>query len=194
MGSSWKRRKHGRGAAQQRARSVSAPAGTRGCKAALWRMSLLDGLQQHAYFLLHSSRPEPTAGRQLRHTVYANHSSKSSGRTAAVLAPASSRNTASYAATYMPYTPVFAHVTQLRSPTRNPDRCEFLQDARASVRTSHMRCCWLCRVRCAATDWAAPAAVGAVGAALSAASSAEGEAAAGRPPQACMHAAIMLSR
>ncbi len=58
----------------------------------------------------------------------------------------------------MPYTPVFAHITQLRSPPRNPARCEFLQDARTSVRTPHMRCCWLCRVRCAATDWAAPAA------------------------------------
>jgi len=157
-------------------------------------MSLLDGLKQHAYFLLHSSCPEPTAGRQLTHVVHANHTSKCSGRTAAVLAPASSRNTALHAATYMPYTPVFAYMTQLRSPPRNPARCEFLQDARTSVRTPHMRCCWLCRVRCAATDWAAPAAGGTVGAALSAASSAEGEAAGGRPLQACVHAAIMSSR
>ena len=43
-----------------------------------------------------------------------------------------------YAATYMPYTPVFAHITQLRSPPRNPARCEFLQDACTSVRTPHM--------------------------------------------------------
>ena len=83
----------------------------------------------------------------------------------------------------MPYTPVFAHITHVRSPPRNPARCEFLQDARTSVRTPHMRCCWQCRVRCAATDWAAPAAGGTVGAALLAASSAEGEAAGGRPPQ-----------
>ena len=99
-----------------------------------------------------------------------------------------------YAATHLPYTPVFAYMTQLRSPPRNPARCEFLQDARTSVRTPHMRCCWQCRVRCAATDWAAPAAGGTVGAALLAASSAEGEAAGGRPPHACMHAAIMSSR
>jgi len=58
------------------------------------------GLKQHAYLLSHSSGPEPTAGRQLRHIVYANHASKCSRRTAAVLAPASSRNAALFAATY----------------------------------------------------------------------------------------------
>ena len=36
---------------------------------------------------------EPTAGRQLRNIVYADHTSRCSGRTAAVLAPESSRNT-----------------------------------------------------------------------------------------------------
>ncbi len=51
------------------------------------------GLNQHAYFLLHTSGPEPTAGRQLRNIVYADHTSRCSGRTAAVLAPESSRNT-----------------------------------------------------------------------------------------------------
>jgi len=73
--------------------SVSLPA--RGGGIAQLRMSLLDGLRKHACFLLHSSGPEPTAGRQLTHIVYANQASKCSRRTAAVLAPASSRNTAS---------------------------------------------------------------------------------------------------
>jgi len=38
--------------------------------------------------------------------------------------------------TYMPYTPVFAHITQLRSPPRNPARCESFK-TRARVCAHH---------------------------------------------------------
>ena len=85
------------------------------------------GLKQHAYLLSHSSGPEPTAGRQLRHIVYANHASKCSRRTAAVLAPASSRNAALFAATY---TPVFAHITSEALPETLPVASSFKTRAR----------------------------------------------------------------
>jgi len=80
-----------------------------------------------------------------------------------------------------------------QKPSQKPCPLRVLQDARTSVRTPHMRCCWLCRVRCAATNWAAPAAGGAVGEALSAASSAEGEAAAERQASARCHHVVKVA-